>query len=367
MLKVAIIGASGYTGGELLRLLVRHPKIRITAATSEQSAGQPIQAPFPNLSGRLDLVLEPLDIEILSGKADFFFLALPHTTAMACAAGLLKKGKKVVDLSADFRLKDPKLYRQWYQVTHTHPDLLRSAVYGLPEVHRAAIRKASLVANPGCYPTGALLGLIPLLDGRLPVPVCAGRPARQTGTALKGPRIHLDGIVIDAKSGVSGAGRRATLDYHFSEVNESASAYQVASHRHLPEIEQEIAALVGKPVCVSFTPHLLPMTRGILTTLYARMKKPLPSLDWVEQFEGFYQNEPFVHVLPLGQWPNTRNVRGSNACHIGVVADPRTEQVIIVTAIDNLVKGAAGQAVQNMNLMMGFNETLGLEDPGLFP
>lgn len=352
MLKVAIIGASGYTGGELLRLLIRHPKIRITAATSEQSAGQPIQALFPNLSGRLDLVLEPLELEILSGKADFFFLALPHTTAMACAAGLIKKGKKVVDLSADFRLKDPKQYRQWYQATHTHPDLLQSAVYGLPEIHRAAIRTASLVANPGCYPTGALLGLIPLLNGR---------------TALKGPRIHLDGIVIDAKSGVSGAGRSVALAYHFSEVNESASAYQVASHRHLPEIEQEIAALVGKPVCVSFTPHLLPMTRGILTTLYARMKEPLPNLDWVKQFEGFYQDEPFVHVLPLGQWPNTRNVRGSNACHIGVVADPRTGQVIIVTAIDNLVKGAAGQAVQNMNLMMGFDETLGLEDPGLFP
>jgi len=303
-------------------------------------------------AGRLDLVLEPLELETLSGKADFFFLALPHTTAMATAAGLLRQGKKVVDLSADFRLKDPKQYRQWYQATHTHPDLLRSAVYGLPEVHRAAIRTASLVANPGCYPTGALLGLIPLLSGR---------------AALKGPRIHLDGIVIDAKSGVSGAGRRVELAYHFSEVNESASAYQVASHRHLPEIEQEIAALAGKPVCVSFTPHLLPMTRGILTTLYARMKKPLPSPDWVKQFEGFYRDEPFVHLLPSGQWPNTRAVRGSNACHIGVVADPRTEQVIIVTAIDNLVKGAAGQAIQNMNLMMGFDETLGLEDPGLFP
>jgi N-acetyl-gamma-glutamyl-phosphate reductase len=352
MLKVAIIGASGYTGGELLRLLVRHPKVQITAVTSEQSAGKPVTALFPNLVGRSDLVFEPLHLEDLSKKADFFFVALPHTTAMACAAPLIGQGKRVVDLSADFRLKDPQVYQQWYQTPHAHPDLLRAAVYGLPELHRKAIQKAALVANPGCYPTGALLGLLPLIKG-------AG--------SVKGPLIHLDGIVIDAKSGVTGAGRNPAMAYHFPEVNESASAYNVASHRHQPEIEQEISALVSQSVLVAFTPHLLPMSRGILTTLYARMRDPREGLGGIQIFKDFYKNEPFVQVLPAGQWPNTRNVRGSNACHIGLAVDPRTDRIIVVTVIDNLMKGAAGQAVQNMNLMMGFEETLGLDAPALFP
>ena len=352
MLKVAIIGASGYTGGELLRLMVRHPKVKITAVTSEQSVGKPVEALFPNLIGESSLIFEPLDVEAQSAKADFFFVALPHTTAMACAAQLIGEGKKVVDLSADFRLKDPQLYQQWYKTEHAYPDLLRSAVYGLPELHRKAVRKASLVANPGCYPTGALLGLLPLLTG--------------VGSA-KGPLIHLNGIVIDAKSGVTGAGRSPALAYHFPEVNESASAYNVASHRHQPEIEQEISTMASRPVQVVFTPHLLPMSRGILTTLYARMKDPGAVPDWTRQFADHYEDEPFVRVLPPGQWPSTRNVRGSNACHIGVGADTRTGLVIVVTVIDNLMKGAAGQAVQNMNLMMGFDETLGLEPPALFP
>ncbi len=346
MLRVAVIGASGYTGGELLRLLVRHPEVHITAATSEQSAGKPVDVLFPYLVGHLDLVFEPLDLEVLSHKADFFFLALPHTTAMSVVSRLIRKGKKVVDLSADFRLKDPALYPQWYQTTHTDPELLQSAVYGLPEFHRQAIQKVSLVANPGCYPTGTLLGLAPLLKESL---------------------VHPDGIVIDAKSGVSGAGRNVALPYHFPEINESVSPYSVACHRHQPEIEQELSALIHQPVQVTFTPHLVPMTRGILTTLYARTKKPINPTDWVKHAKKFYKGEPFIHVLPLGHWPNTRDVRGSNACHIGLNTDPRTGQVIVATAIDNLMKGASGQAVQNMNLMMGFDETRGLQAPALFP
>ncbi len=346
MLKAAIIGATGYTGGELLRLLSSHPSVRITAATSEQSAGKPVGSLFPYLASTLDLVLEPLDLEVVSEKADFFFLALPHTTAMSKAARLIQKGKQVVDLSADFRLKDPALYPKWYKTPHTHPELLKTAVYGLPELYRSSIKKASLVANPGCFPTGALLGLIPLLNEPLVLP---------------------DGIVIDAISGVSGAGRSPKLDYHFPEINESALAYNVTDHRHRPEINQALSVLAKRPIHAAFTPHLIPMTRGILTTMYARTQRAVETGRLTERFETHYKNEPFVRVLPLGEWPSTRNVRGSNFCHISVSADPDAGQVIVVTAIDNLVKGASGQAVQNMNLMAGFNETQGLESPGLFP
>jgi N-acetyl-gamma-glutamyl-phosphate reductase len=346
MVRVVIVGASGYTGVELLRLLVQHPEVRITAVTSEQSAGKRVDSLFSSLAGQIDLVFEPLDLEVLSHKADFFFLALPHTTAMPVASWLIRKGKKVVDLSADFRLKDPDLYQQWYKIAHTDTDLLRSAVYGLPELHREAIQKASLIANPGCYPTGTLLGLLPLLKESL---------------------IHYDGIVIDAKSGVSGAGRSVALTYHFPEVNESVFPYSVACHRHQPEIEQELSAAVHHPVQVTFTPQLVPMTRGILTTLYARTKKPINPAGWVKAAEKFYKGKPFIHILPPGHWPNTRDVRGSNACHIGMTTDTRTGLVIVATAIDNLMKGASGQAVQNMNLMMGLDETLGLQSSALFP
>jgi N-acetyl-gamma-glutamyl-phosphate reductase len=346
MVRVAIVGASGYTGVELLRLLIRHPEVRITAVTSEQSAGKRVDALFSSLAGQIDLVFEPLKLEALSRKADFFFLALPHTTAMPVASWLIRKGKKVVDLSADFRLKDPNLYQKWYKIAHTETELLGSAAYGLPELYREAIQKASLVANPGCYPTGTLLGLVPLLKESL---------------------IHDDGIVIDAKSGVSGAGRSVALTYHFPEVNESVFPYSVACHRHQPEIEQELSALVHHPVQVTFAPQLVPMTRGILTTLYARMKKSINPAGWVKRVEKYYKGEPFIRILPPGQWPNTRNVRGSNACHIGMIPDPRTGLVIVATAIDNLMKGASGQAVQNMNLVMGFDEIQGLQSPALFP
>jgi N-acetyl-gamma-glutamyl-phosphate reductase len=346
MLRVAIIGASGYTGTELLRILARHSAVRITAATSEKSAGTPVHELFPHLAGLEDLTFEAFDAASVAPKADFFFMALPHTTGMTSVAAFLGEGKKVVDLSADFRLKSRDEYEKWYKVSHACPQWLESAVYGLPELHRESIRKTALVACPGCYPTGALLGLVPLIQGK---------------------RIHLEDIVINSLSGVSGAGRQPQLDYHFPEVNESAAAYGVTTHRHRPEIDQELSRVAVQSVHASFTPHLVPMTRGILTTVTARLKGSVRDGELRKLVLSFFADEPFVRVLPEGHWPATRDVRGSNHCHIGLAVDLITKRVTIVTAIDNLVKGASGQAVQCMNLMMGFDETQGLEAGGLFP
>ncbi len=350
MTKVAVVGASGYTGGELVRILTQHPKIKLAAVTSEQSEGKPIDQVFPNLKGRVPLTLEPLDLDRLAGRADLFFLALPHTKAMPVAARLLKERKPVIDLSADFRLKDPLLYEKWYHAKHSHPELCAKACYGLPELHRATIVSSRLVANPGCYPTGAILGLIPLMAESL---------------------IETDSIIIDAKSGVSGAGRAVSQATHFPEAHEAVTAYNVGLHRHIPEIEQELSSIATRNVTVLFTPHLVPINRGILTTIYVRLVKPVGIQAVHKLFRSRYKDEPFVRLLPLDELPNTRNVQGSNDCHIGLAAETRTGRktavLVIITAIDNLVKGAAGQAVQNMNLMMGFEETLGLSAPGLFP
>lgn len=351
MLKVAVLGASGYTGGELLRLLCLHPRIKLAAVTSGQSAGHPIEALFPNLKGRLSLTLEPLDPNSLADKADLFFLALPHTAAMPVAARLIEKNKRVIDLSADFRLKDPKTYEKWYKTPHLHPGLLAKACYGLPELHRKAIKSARIVANPGCYPTGALLGLLPLFNKK---------PALDSGR-----------IIIDSKSGISGAGRSPSQATHFPEAHEAVSAYSIGRHRHLPEIEQELSLLAKKTVAVTFTPHLVPINRGILSTIYVKLTKKIDTDAAVKLFRDFYDGDPFVRVLPSGELPNTRNVQGSNDVHIGLVVDGhatrRSATLVVVTAIDNLVKGAAGQAIQNMNLMMGYEESLGLTAPGLFP
>jgi len=345
-LKVAIVGSSGYTGGELLRILLGHPRIIVTVVTSERSAGQPITSIFPHLANLTDLRCEAFDPGIIAKKADFSFLALPHVTAQEAGFRLRKLGTKVVDLSADYRLSDPALYEKWYEHCHQYPDLLKTAVYGLPELHREEIKKANLVANPGCYPTSAILGLSPLIKKRM---------------------IDLASIVVDSKSGVSGAGRSPSLAHHFPEVNEGFMAYKVGTHRHTPEIEQELSLLAGEQVTLSFTPHLVPMNRGILTTIYARLATETDTGRLHSLYGEFYKNEPFVRVLPLGQFPNVRNVRGSNFCDIGVYADPRTGRAVVVTAIDNLVKGASGQAVQNMNLMMGFEEAEGLKFAGIFP
>jgi N-acetyl-gamma-glutamyl-phosphate reductase len=344
--RVAIAGASGYTGVELLRLLLQHPLAKVVALTAETHANQPIGQVFPSLAGFLDLTCLPLDTAKLAAEAEFVFLGLPHKTSMAVGADLIQRGTRVLDLSADYRLKEAAAYPRWYGIEHAAPHLLKEAAYGLPELHRAEIGQARLVAVPGCYPTGAVLGLAPLIAEGLVDP---------------------DSVIIDAISGVSGAGRRAELPYHYSEVNEGLKAYGVATHRHTPEIEQELALLAGREVTVSFTPHLAPLTRGILTTITASLLSRRSAADLLPLFRKFYRQAPFVRVLAEQQLPETKHVLHSNFCDIGLVSDPRTGRVIVVTAIDNLVKGASGQAVQCFNLMAGLDERAGLWIPGLFP
>jgi N-acetyl-gamma-glutamyl-phosphate reductase len=338
MTNVAVIGASGYVGGELLRLLLRHPHVRIASVTSEQSVGKSIRSLFPNLAGP-ELMYEAFDPVAVAGRAEVCFLALPHTKSAPAAATLVAAGRKVIDLSADFRLKDPAIYAHWYHTPHPCPSLLKTAVYGLPELYRTAIASATLIASPGCYPTAALLSLAPLTQHRL------------LG----------EFVVIDAKSGISGAGRSPSLSSHFPEANESIEAYQLGQHRHVPEIEQELG------MTVSFTPHLVPMTRGILSTAYVRLREPTTSARLTDLYRDCYKDEPFVRILDPGQAANPRHTRGSNFCDISVFADERTGWTILSAALDNLVKGAAGQAVQAMNLMQGWPETAGLQDSGLYP
>ncbi len=344
--RVAIAGASGYTGVELLRLLLQHPLAKVVALTAETHANQPIGKVFPSLAGFLDLTCLPLDTAMLAAEAEFVFLGLPHKTSMAVGADLIQRGTRVLDLSADYRLKDTAAYPRWYGIEHVAPHLLKEAAYGLPELHRAEIAEARLVAVPGCYPTGAVLGLAPLIAEGLVDP---------------------DSVIIDAISGVSGAGRKAELPYQYSEVNESLKAYGVATHRHTPEIEQELGYLAGREMTVSFTPHLAPLTRGILTTITASLLSKRAAADRLPIFQKFYREAPFVRVLAEGRLPETKHVLHSNFCDIGLVSDPRTGRVIVVTAIDNLVKGASGQAVQCFNLMAGLDERAGLWIPGLFP
>lgn len=339
MLHVAIIGATGYTGLELARLLVAHPQVKITALTSENQAGKLYSEAFPAFRGRIDLPLEKLDPASLAAKSELVFLCLPHHESMEAAKAFRAKGVKVIDLSADFRLKDPQLYQSWYG-PHSAQELLKEAVYGLPELHREKIRGADMIANPGCYPTSCVLGLAPLIQEKL---------------------IDLDTIHCDSKSGVSGAGRSPKTELLFSEVNESFKAYGVGQHRHTPEIEQELSGLAGQKVTISFTPHLVPMDRGILSTLYAKCLTPLDTKSLQELYQKFYAQEPFVRIRPPGNFPATHEVRLSNYCDIGLHFDARTQRVIIVSVIDNLTKGAGGQAVQNMNIRMGYPETSGLE------
>ncbi len=343
--KVAVIGATGYTGVELLRLLLVHPGVELTVVTSQKYKGLPIEEVFPSLRKHLPLICEGFDGEQISQKADFIFTAVPHKTAMEMVPFFHERGKRIVDLSADFRFKNPKVYEQWYQ-KHQTPDLLSISVYGLPELHREEIRKARIVGNPGCYPTGALIGLLPLVKKGI---------------------ISLEGIVVDSKSGVSGAGRDVVLESLFCEVNEGVKAYKIFAHRHTPEMEQELSGIAQREVRITFVPHLIPMDRGILTTLYVRLVKKMKTRDLLNLFEEYYLGEPFVRIYPEGRLPNTKDVRGSNFCDIGVVANEGDERAVIVTAIDNLVKGASGEAIQNMNIMLGYPETMGLEGIPLAP
>lgn len=345
MLRIGIVGASGYTGEELARIITTHPGVELTVATSRQFAGQKISEVFPNLRGLVDITLENVALDELADRADLFFTAVPHQTAMDIVPQLLAAGCKVVDLSADFRLSDAAIYEEWYQA-HSAPEVLAQAVYGLPELNREEIKSTSLVANPGCYPTSVILGTAPLLEAGLIDPAT---------------------IIADSKSGTSGAGRVALVGSLFCEVNDGFRAYKVGEHRHTPEIEQELGLLAGAPLTVSFTPHLLPISRGILSTVYAVLQKGVTAEQLAVAYEDFYRDEYFVRLCPAGTYPATQYVRGSNFCDIGFKVDLRTGRVVILSAIDNLVKGAAGQAVQNMNLMCGFPEGLGLGVVPLFP
>lgn len=340
MVRVAVAGASGYTGFELVRVLRGHPRARLTTITSRAQAGRIMGEFYPALRRCCDLVFQDTNPDILTADADLVFTALPHEAAMDIVPALLARGVKVVDLSADYRFRDAGVYAEWYQ-EHKTPELLSEAVYGLPELHRDAIRKARLVGNPGCYPTSVILALAPLLKSGLIDP----------GT-----------IIADSKSGVSGAGRGASLGVHFCEVNDGFKAYKVAEHRHTPEMEQELSLLAGRDVRISFTPHLLPMTRGILSTIYASARKGVSEQDLDQAYAALYGDAPFVRLCGPKELPSTLQVRGSNFCDIGWRLDRRTGRVVLVSVIDNLTRGASGQAVCNMNLMCGFPEELGLED-----
>lgn len=342
--RLGILGASGYTGAELLRILARHPGVDIKALTAEKNAGNAVAELFPHLAG-MELPRLAKIAETDWSGLDAVFCCLPHATTQEVIAGLPKR-LKVIDLSADFRLEDAAMYAKWYGHEHHAPDMQKEAVYGMTELKREAVRSSRLCANPGCYPTSAVLPLMPLVENRL---------------------IDADDIVIDAKSGVTGAGRELKLGSMFGEVAEGIHAYGIANHRHTAEIEQELGHAAGRPITVNFTPHLMPMNRGILSTIYVRLAKGATADGLRDALNKRYAGEPFVKILPKGSAPATRHVRGSNLCLIGVFADRVPGRAILVAAIDNLVKGASGQAVQNFNLMHGFPETTALEQQPLFP
>jgi N-acetyl-gamma-glutamyl-phosphate reductase len=347
--RVAVAGASGYIGVELVRLLLVHPKVELTVVTSERLAGERLDAVFPHFRGLTDRGFQELDPQGLVKDADLVFLALPHMESQKIVPVLRRHGRKVIDLSADYRLKDPSAYTIWYKTPHTDPRGLAEAVYGLPELHRKALAGAGLVAAPGCYPVGALLAVAPLLKLEL------GR---------------LEGIVIDAKSGVTGAGaqgRKVDPMYLYTEANENLRAYGVASHRHTPEIEQEISVLVGHPVVISFIPHLVPLNRGLFTTASVPLAKAATTEVLLARYREFYAGEPFVRVLPEGTLPTTRAVAGSNFCDVAVVADLRAQRALCLSAIDNLGKGGSANGVQNLNLMFGWDERTGLAAPPVYP
>ncbi len=343
MIKAGIVGGTGYTGVELLRLLAAHPDVSLAVITSRGEAGAAVADLFPNLRGHVSLRFTEPDPKALAA-CNVVFFATPNGTAMKMVPELLAAGVKVIDLAADFRLKDPAQWQQWYGVPHACPELLAEAVYGLPEVNRTAVRNARLVANPGCYPTAVQLGFLPLIENGL---------------------VDDARLVADAKSGTSGAGRKAEIGMLMSEAGESFKAYAVQGHRHLPEIRQGLTAAAGHAVGLTFVPHLLPMIRGIHATLYATLKNT--STDLQALFEQRYADEPFVDVLPAGAHPDTRSVRGANVCRLAVHRPQDGDTVVVLAVIDNLVKGAAGQAVQNMNLMFGLDECAGLGSIALLP
>ena len=347
MIKIGIVGASGYSGSELLRFLVNHPgELQVALCTSETYAGQCIESVLPNLRGFLSAKFEPLDLDSLKERVDAVVLAVPHKVAMSFAPKILKQGLRVVDFSADYRLEDAETYQAWYHAEHTSSELMPQAIYGLPERYRAKIREAQLVANPGCYPTSAILAAMPLVAQRV---------------------VELDSIIVDSKSGISGAGPKPSENTHYANRESNVVAYNIGVHRHTPEIEQELGAVASEPIRVTFAPHLVPMTRGILSTVYMRLTEEMSTQEALSIYSGFYENEPFVRVLPSDTYPETKAVLGSNYCDVGLEVDTRTRRVVAMAAIDNLGKGAAGAVVQNLNLMFGFKETDGLKVPGMMP
>ena len=346
MIRVGVLGATGYAGVELVRILTMHPEAEIKMLVSQSYAGQKISEVYPSLRGVCDLTLTGLDEEAAAKECDVVFTALPHGASKTVIPSLYEKGLKVVDLSGDFRYNDPNVYAQWYGEEHSAPELLKKSVYGLPELHRAEIPNTNLIGNPGCYTTCSILGAAPLVANGL---------------------IDNSSIIVDALSGVTGAGRSLAIDYHFSECTENAKAYKVATHRHTSEIEQELSLLAGEEIALSFTPHLIPMKRGILATIYANLKDPsLTTGDLLKVYRDFYQGEHFVRVYEEGKLPETNHVAGSNFIDIGLVVDRRLHRAVVISAIDNLYRGAAGQAVMNMNLLFGLPESTGVENPGFY-
>jgi N-acetyl-gamma-glutamyl-phosphate reductase len=346
MIRAGIVGGTGYTGVELLRLLAQHPQVELKAITSRKEAGTPVARMFPSLRRRVDLAFSEPSARALAG-CEVVFFATPNGVAMAEARAVLEGGARIVDLSADFRIKDVAEWERWYKTKHAAPELVREAVYGLPEMNREEVRRARLVANPGCYPTSVQLGFLPLVEAGV---------------------VDLEHLIADAKSGVSGAGRKTELNLMFSEASDNFAAYHVMGHRHWPEIRQGLAQAAKREVGLVFTPHLTPLLRGIHATLYARITR---EADFQELFEKRYAGEPFVDVMPAGCHPDTRSVRAANMCRLAVHRPPesarRSDTLVVLSVIDNLVKGASGQAVQNMNLMFGLPETTGLEQVAVVP
>jgi len=345
MVRVGVIGAGGYAGVNLIALLLRHPETEVNWLVSEEAhKGKKISELFPHLTCICDLKCQTLDqVEKLSKKVDAVFLALPHGIALDHVPGILKAGAKVIDLGADYRFDDESVFKKWYKVEHRDKDVLKEAVFGLPELYKPQIKKARLVGNPGCYPTAAILGAAPLVKEKM---------------------IDLESVMVDAKSGVSGAGRGVKLTTLFCERNEGVMAYAVTNHRHMGEIEFQLSKVAGKEMKVTFVPHLIPQNRGILTTIYAKLKQPATTAELMKIYKGFYAGRPFVRIYPT---PCTKNVCNTNFCDIGVEVNQDTNAVIVTSAIDNLVKGAAGQAVQNMNLLFALDETTGLGQIGVYP
>ena len=345
MVKVAIFGASGYTGQELTRILLGHPHVQLVAVTSRRFAGLPVAQVFPSLYGLTNLKYQNSSPEEIANICDVVFLALPHGVSMTIAPVFIAAGKKVIDLSADYRLRNLATYEAWY-AKHSSAQILKDAVYGIPELYRLNIKDAKLVANPGCYPTSIILGLAPVLKNNI---------------------LDISTIIADSASGVSGAGRDPQTGSLFCEVDGGFKAYKVGKHRHTPEIEQELNAIAGENFAITFTPHLLPVKRGILSTIYATLKKDVTLTEVHSLYSSFYAEEKFVRVCPAGSYPNISSVAGSNYCDIGIAHDPRTNRLIVIAAIDNLIKGSGGQAVQNMNIVCSLEEDAGLKTAPLYP